>query len=505
MDSRPLPMILAIFILFSSSAAGRSSPAAANGSEIFYANNNNNGAASFDYKDALSKAILFFEGQRAGKLPSSQRVKWRGDSALDDGKPEKVKLSGGYYDAGDNVKFTWTMAFSVGLLSWSAIEYEGNIVLAGEMRHLREAIQWGSNFLINAHVTSKGSTLAFYAQVGEGTADHNCWERPEGMDTPRTLYKITPSSPGTELAAEAAAALAAASVVFQKSNPKYSTKLLQHSKLLFAFADQNRGTFSLSSPFYTSYSGFQDELVWAAAWLHKASGDGYYLDYVIKNQDSSHSVTEFSWDNKFAGAQTLLANEYYAGNKNLEKFKNDAEAFVCGLMPASGSTQIHTTPGGLLFTRDSSNLQYTAGGTMILFMYARMLDNHRIAAGLHCPSATFSSSQIKSFAKSQVDYILGNNPNKMSYMVGFGSSYPKQLHHRGSSIPSIYKLRERVECDPGKVWFNSPSPNPNLHTGAIVGGPDGNDHFTDVRSSYSQMEPTTYMNAAFVGSVAALQ
>lgn len=43
-----------------------------------------------DYKDAISKAILFFEGQRSGKLPVSQRVKWRGDSALIDGKIENV-------------------------------------------------------------------------------------------------------------------------------------------------------------------------------------------------------------------------------------------------------------------------------------------------------------------------------------------------------------------------------------------------------------------------------
>lgn len=43
-----------------------------------------------DYKDAISKAILFFEGQRSGKLPVSQRAKWRGDSALTDGKIEHV-------------------------------------------------------------------------------------------------------------------------------------------------------------------------------------------------------------------------------------------------------------------------------------------------------------------------------------------------------------------------------------------------------------------------------
>jgi len=38
-----------------------------------------------DYHDALRKSILFFEGQRSGKLPPDQRVKWRRDSALHDG------------------------------------------------------------------------------------------------------------------------------------------------------------------------------------------------------------------------------------------------------------------------------------------------------------------------------------------------------------------------------------------------------------------------------------
>lgn len=53
----------------------------------------NNGlcfTASGGYKDALSKGILFFEGQRSGKLPANQRVNWRGDSALSDGKLENV-------------------------------------------------------------------------------------------------------------------------------------------------------------------------------------------------------------------------------------------------------------------------------------------------------------------------------------------------------------------------------------------------------------------------------
>ena len=47
--------------------------------------------SSPNYHGALAKAILFFEGQRSGRLPANQRVKWRGDSALTDGQGENVK------------------------------------------------------------------------------------------------------------------------------------------------------------------------------------------------------------------------------------------------------------------------------------------------------------------------------------------------------------------------------------------------------------------------------
>lgn len=49
--------------------------------------------ASIDYADALSKSILFFEGQRSGKLPSTQRITWRKDSGLQDGSDIGVSLS----------------------------------------------------------------------------------------------------------------------------------------------------------------------------------------------------------------------------------------------------------------------------------------------------------------------------------------------------------------------------------------------------------------------------
>ncbi|KAL3498907.1 hypothetical protein ACH5RR_041639 [Cinchona calisaya] len=456
---------------------------------------------NYDYKDALSKGILFFEGQRSGILPPNQRVNWRGDSALSDGKLENVNLTGGYYDAGDNVKFGWPMAFSVTLLSWAAVEHQTEISSANQLVYLQSAVQWGADFIVNAHT----SPTTLYTQVGDANGDHQCWERPEDMDTTRTLFKITPESPGTEVAAEAAAALAAASIVFKDIKPGYSAGLLRRSKLLFQLADKYRGSYQSSCPFYCSYSGYQDELLWAAAWLYKASGENSYLNYITSNQGWSRAVSEFSWDNKFAGVQTLLAKEFVDGKTNMAKFKNDADSFVCSIMPGSSSLQIKTTPGGLLYTRDSSNLQYTTSATMVLLYYSNILSAARINEAVKCGSVSFSLAEIKSFAKSQIDYILGNNPLKMSYMVGFGNKYPTQLHHRGASIPSIRGHPAKVGCNDGySTWYSSPNPNPNTHVGAIVGGPNLSDQFNDLRSDYSHLEPTTYMNAAFVASVAAL-
>ena len=47
--------------------------------------------AVHDYGDALRKSILFFEGQRSGRLPPTQRLRWRQDSAINDGADAGVR------------------------------------------------------------------------------------------------------------------------------------------------------------------------------------------------------------------------------------------------------------------------------------------------------------------------------------------------------------------------------------------------------------------------------
>lgn len=58
------------------------------------------------------------------------------------------------------------------------------------------------------------------------------------MDTPRSVFKIDKNTPGTEVAAETAAALAAASIVFRKCNPSYSKLLVKRAIRVFSSNSQ---------------------------------------------------------------------------------------------------------------------------------------------------------------------------------------------------------------------------------------------------------------------------
>ena len=52
-----------------------------------------------------------------------------------------------------------------------------------------------------------------------------------------------------------------------------SALALSHARQLFEFADNYRGAYTGGIPdaanYYNSWSGYQDELIWAAAWLAK--------------------------------------------------------------------------------------------------------------------------------------------------------------------------------------------------------------------------------------------
>lgn len=142
-------------------------------------------------------------------------------------------------------------------------------------------------------------------------------------------------------------------------------------------------------------------------------------------------------------------------------------------------------------------MQHVTSLSFLLLAYSNYLSHARKV--VPCGELTASPSLLRQVAKRQVDYILGDNPLGMSYMVGYGQRFPRRIHHRGSSVPSVSAHPARIGCKEGSRYFLSPNPNPNLLVGAVVGGPNVTDAFPDSRPYFVQSEPTTYINAPLVG------
>ncbi|KAB1999210.1 hypothetical protein E1A91_D12G147600v1 [Gossypium mustelinum] len=466
-----------------------------------------------NYTIALQRALMFFNAQRSGKLPANNHVSWRGDSCLDDGNGYLNGLEGGYYDGGDAVKYSFPASFAMTMLSWSVLEYSAKYETAGELNHVKDIIRWGTDYLLKTFNSSADTIDKIVLQVGKNSSE-NCWIRPESINYPRP---VIPCSTCPALAAEMAAALAAASIVF-KDDHKYSKKLVHGADILFKFATKGEGERYAGgsdppSNFYNS-SGFWDEFVWGGAWMYCATGNSSYIDLVTSPGLAKHAEAFWGgpdhgvhgWDNKHAGAQLLMSRLRmfldfgYPYEEMLKNFHEQICEIICSYLP--GSHNFKRTNGGLIELNHGKPkpLQYVTNAAFLATLYADYLEA-TLTPGWQCGAKFYPKDAFRDFAKTQIDYILGRNLRHMSYVVGFSDHFPQYVHHKGASIPGYIKHQS---CQEGLRWKESKKPNPNTIVGAMVGGPDKHDGFQDNRSNYNFTEPTIAGNAGLVAALVAL-
>ncbi|XP_069959461.1 uncharacterized protein [Cherax quadricarinatus] len=432
------------------------------------------GMTPYDYSQVLCMSYLFYEAQRSGPLPADQRVTWRFDSALDDGSDVGYDLTGGYYDAGDHVKFGFPMAFSTTMLAWGVIDFAEGHEIAGQTEYGRAAVKWATDYFLKAYTANN----EFYGQVGKGDIDHSYWGRPEEMTMERPSYKIDEDHPGSELAAETAAALAAAAVVFKDADPSYSEEVLQVAKELYDFANNFRENYDVSIEdayyYYHSFNGYGDELCWAALWLARATGDDTYLTRARENYDEfdiSGYLGTLGWDDKRGGVFSLFW--LLTGDSQY------SDLFVAYLNWLKNEADY--TPEGLVALSDWGSNRAAAN---VAFM------------ALWAAKNGFDTESNQEWARRQIGQMLGDNPKYQSFVVGYGVNPPEKPHHRSSSCPSL------PESCIGA--FNNPGPNPQTLYGALVGGPGLDGNYTDDRGDYQHNEVACDYNAAFTGALAAL-
>ena len=428
------------------------------------------------YKEVLPLALKFYEAQRAtGPFPT---VTWRKAGGLDDGSDVGRNLTGGWFDAGDHVKFNLPMSYSATMLNWGMIAFPNGYSQAGQTNYGKEQVKYALDYFIQAYNEGANPNDAsddkVYYQVGDGGADHGFWGPPELMTMDRPTFTCDAINKCSEVAGGMAAAMASGAILF-KNDSTYSKLLLDKAKKIYRYAEEYQGNngYTAANGYYRSYSGYNDELAWGAVWLYKATGDIAYLNkaktYIANASDAKYWSQ--NWDNVSNGVNLLLAE--ITGETT---YKNAIETHL-----NYWQNGIKRTTGGLAFLDQWGSLRYSSTASFMALLYANSLNNSQ------------QKTDYIAFAKSQIDYILGANPRNSSYVVGYGTNPPINPHHRAAHNSQSNNI-------------DSPTNNEFVLEGALVGGPKSADDFdyADDRHDYIANEVATDYNAGFTGALAGM-
>ena len=431
------------------------------------------GTGEFNYGEALQKAILFYDIQRSGDLPEKTRCNWRGDSGMNDGSDAGIDLTGGLYDAGDNVKFNLPMAYTAAMLSWSLYEDYDSYKESGQTKYILDNIKWVNDYLIKCHPEDN----VYYYQVGDGSADHAWWGPCEVMQMERPSFRVDEDHPGSAVTAQAAASLAACSIVYKNIDKQYSEKCLAHAKSLLEFAQKTKSDegYTAANGFYNSWSGFYDELAWSSIWMYIATDDKDYLkksDEYLDQAVGDYKWTQ-CWDDVYTGTCLLLAQKT-KDKKYAQLLERNLDYWTDGYE----GEKITYTPDGLAWLDSWGCLRYATTEAFIAAVYSD---------SSVCPEN--KKDKYWEFAVSQVNYALGSTGR--SYVVGFGENSPENPHHRTAHCSYANNMNEPAE---------------EVHTlyGALVGGPDSSGNYEDTISNYTLNEVACDYNAGFTGALAKL-
>ncbi|HRR77536.1 MAG TPA: glycoside hydrolase family 9 protein [Ruminococcus sp.] len=435
----------------------------------------NAAATEFNYAEALQKSLYFYECQQAGPLPEWNRVEWRGDSTMDD------EIKGGWYDAGDHVKFNLPMAYSASMLAWGLYQYPDGVEQSGEMQNYVNNLEFVLDYFVDCDL---GDEVVI--QVGNGTVDHTWWGPVEvleyGMqDSGTSLAKaraVEKVSGGAScVLGDMAAALAAGYAALDgRIDEKKRQNYLKHAKHLYEMASTDPGdsqyakTDAEQGGFYRS-SHFYDELFYSANWLYIATGDKGYLEQADKDwiphlgKERGLDELAFSWthcwDDTMQGGLLLYAlntkDEFY-----ISRVKRHLDYAVDNLKKVDGVLAYYDGWGCARYAETDGFLAAVASE----FLFKGQPEE----------------AKYEKYAEQQINYVLGDNPLNLSYMVGYGPKCAHNSHHRtahGSWKNDLYM------------------PVDNRHTlyGALAGGPTEAGTYVDDRNNYTNNEVATDYNA----------
>ena len=414
--------------------------------------------APADYQKALWMTTRFYGGQRSGHGPNwllmdhKYKVSYVRDSA--DGRD----LVGGWMDCGDFPLFGQTFFYSTYALlqAYDAFptgfpdQYHGfdysDYAAAKDFTYgasqpdgipdLLQEVKYATDWILKA--TPDNQT--FYFQKGTGGnyngtpskpyGEHGRWvtsgfysaefEAIEGgeYDRGRPIFKLGKSSglPGEvvindgSMPSFAAAALALMSIHYRKYDAKYADTCLAHARIAFDYAKaQNRTGGTGLTGFYGGNDKMDDDIVTAASSLYKATGEQTFKDFAVQKKNfkiNKGYTLAYSTNDDLA----LYTGWQFAG---IQEYK---DSLRIGFVDRYKSKA--TGEAGLSTIGDKWGfLRYPANQAFVASLYSKATND----------------VGYETFIYNQVDYIMGANPPKQAFIVGFCSGCSKTAdwpHHR---------------------------------------------------------------------------
>ena len=489
-------------MIFKKMTAAVSALAMSAGILAYFPASNVTAASDYNYAEALQKSMFFYEVQQAGKLPEWNQVPWRADSMVDEDGKETDYVPGGWFDAGDHFKFTLTNAYSASIMAWGYIQYKDAVDKMGLGETYRNNIQWGMDYVM-ACDKGGGSMVGTIGDFTGGSTDHNIWCSAEvylrkhhlnGGDWERPYDVIKNAS----VAALSAACLAEGYIIFKDTQPDKAAQYLEHAKDLFEGADKIRDSEDIGgmSGMYNS-SSWLDDCMYAANWLYMATGDKSYLDKIEKDYipdfplESQSTTRKYTWglcwDDTSQAAALLYAMN--TGDKEwIEHVSHHLDYWIDGY----GGKKVDYTPDGLawLFNWGSARHATTTAWLAKLASDTLFKDDSSL------------QTKYNDWAKSQMDYVFGDNGLKMSYVLGMGDKQPTAFHHRtASGIHDDHWNDLGQESGGDEGWQTE-----YAHTlyGALVGGPDKSGSYKNSVAQYEYSEVAIDYNAGYTACLCAM-
>jgi hypothetical protein len=427
--------------------------------------------------DELHTALIQFYGyQRAGTKVGDPHNPFytRTPYPHQDDNYNGTALDGGWYDAGDFVKFGLPLGYTVycllkgydafpqGYSDKNSWDYTG---APDSIPDILNEAKVATDYLIKAVI----SQTVVIRDVGNAASDHNVWASGYDSKTNRQAYACD----GADVPALYAAALALMSQLYKKHDAAYAATCLQKAQQAYAFAGANPKVCSEQNngEFYKTTS-WQDKMACAAIELYRATNTATYLTAA---KTYMGAVEQHFSSLGYAHCGDLAAFEFCRlGEPGLATvWFSDVNYAIANRVVTSNSPGCALVKGA--FVNQNWAVCGSGGGVAFSAALAYLIKG---------------DDKYRDFAVQEINWFSGIAPFTKSYITRVNNG-PSNPHHRNNATL------------PQKIM------------GALLSGPNANvDYmdptqaatytwsFNDQVMSYTNTEPALDYNAGAVGAVA---